>query len=271
MSEQPKEKTFILGGSIEKAISGQFELSPVSVLQEAWKNTVKHFFVFSPAILLLTFSYMAIFFLALQIQLGDPAVLFKAILGETELTTKISYAAFVAGLSAQVIVSPLTAGASLMGMSHAAGLKCRTSYIFKGIASAGMVALVTILSEVLQGMVNIYLPMVALYLSMAFGMSILLVCEKKVSPLQALLLSFRATNKKLASMLLIHIVIMLALVFGIALYGVGLIVVMPFIFNVKGIIYRNMFGITLKVMVKDKSGDDEDKPDQSVQNDIFNA
>ncbi len=59
--------------------------------------------------------------------------------------------------------------------------------------------------------------------------------------------------------------------FGIALYGVGLIVVMPFIFNVKGIIYRNMFGITLKVMVKDKSGDDEDKPDQSVQNDIFNA
>lgn len=158
-----------------------------------------------------------------------------------------------------------------MGMSHAAGLKCRTSYIFKGIASAGMVALVTILSEVLQGMVNIYLPMVALYLSMAFGMSILLVCEKKVPPLQALLLSFRATNKKLASMLLIHIVIMLALVFGIALYGVGLIVVMPFIFNVKGIIYRNMFGITLKVMVKDKSGDDEDKPDQSVQNDIFNA
>ncbi|EHN69725.1 DUF2189 domain-containing protein [Aliivibrio fischeri] len=271
MSEQPKEKTFILGGSIEKAVSGQFELSPVSVLQEAWKNTVKHFFVFSPAILLLTFSYMAVFFLALQIQLGDPAVLFKAFLGETELTTKISYAAFVAGLSAQVIVSPLTAGASLMGMSHAAGLKCRTSYIFKGIASAGMVALVTILSEVLQGMVNIYLPMVALYLSMAFGMSILLVCEKKVPPLQALLLSFRATNKKLASMLLIHIVIMLALVFGIALYGVGLIVVMPFIFNVKGIIYRNMFGITLKVMVKDKSGDDEDKPDQSVQNDIFNA
>lgn len=273
MSEQPKEKMLILGGSIDKAISGEFELSPVSVLQEAWANTVKHFFVFSPAILLLTFSYVAVFFLALQIILGDPTILFRAFLGEVELTARISYAAFVAGLSAQVMVSPLTAGASLMGMSHAAGLKCRSSYVFKGIASAGMVALVTILSEVLQGMVNIYLPMFALYLSMAFGMSILLVSEKKVAPLQALLLSFRATNKKLAAMLLIHLVILLAFVLGIALYGVGLIVVMPFIFNVKGIIYRNMFGITLKVMVKDQDGDNDDngKPDQSVQNNIFNA
>ncbi|GLR74450.1 hypothetical protein [Aliivibrio sifiae] len=275
MSEQPKEKTFILGGSIEKAMTGQVELSPVSVLQEAWKNTITHFFTFSPAILLLTFSYMAIFFIALQVQLGDPAILFKAFLGETELTTTISYAAFVAGLSAQVIVSPLTAGASLMGMSHAAGLKCRSNYIFKGMASAGMVALVTILSEVLQGLVNIYLPMVALYLSMAFGFAILLVCEKKVPPLKALLYSFRATNKKLTSMLLIHVVIMLALVFGIALYGVGLIVIMPFIFNIKGILYRNMFGITLKVMVKsdEDSGnnDDHNTPNQDVKNNIFNA
>lgn len=282
MSDQLKEKTFLLGGSIEKAISGQVELSPVSVLQEAWKNTVTHFFTFSPAILLLTFTYMAVFFIALQVQLGDPAVLFHAFLGETELTTQISYAAFVAGLSAQVIVSPLTAGASLMGMSHAAGLKCRSSYIFKGIASAGMVALVTILSEVIQGLVNIYLPMIALYLSMAFGFALLLVCEKKVPPLKALLLSFRATNKKLTSMLLIHVVIMLALVFGIALYGVGLIVVMPFIFNVKGILYRNMFGITLKVMVTDddhdddsnndhKDGESQHRPNKDVNNNIFNA
>ncbi len=275
MSEQPKEKTFILGGSIEKAMTGQVELSPVSVLQEAWKNTITHFFTFSPAILLLTFSYMAIFFIALQVQLGDPTILFKAFLGETELTTTISYAAFVAGLSAQVIVSPLTAGASLMGMSHAAGLKCSSNYIFKGMASAGMVALVTILSEVLQGLVNIYLPMVALYLSMAFGFAILLVCEKKVPPLKALLYSFRATNKKLTSMLLIHVVIMLALVFGIALYGVGLIVIMPFIFNIKGILYRNMFGITLKVMVKSDedngNNDDHNTPNQDVKNNIFNA
>ncbi|RYU68673.1 hypothetical protein ERW51_07045 [Aliivibrio finisterrensis] len=270
MSDQPKEKKFVLGGSIEKAMAGDFELSPVSVLQEAWQNTIKHFFTFSPAILLLTSSYMAVFFVALQIQLGDPAVLFHAFLGETELTTKISYAAFVAGLSAQVIISPLTAGASLMGMSHAAGFKCRTNYIFKGLASAGMVALVTILSEVLQGLVNIYLPMVALYLSMAFGFAVLLVCEKKIPPLKALLYSFKATNKKLTSMLLIHVVIMLALVFGIALYGVGLIVVMPFIFNVKGIIYRNMFGVTLKVMVKDDKGN-SDHPNQDVNNDIFNA
>ena len=71
-------------------------------------------------------------------------------------------------------------------------------------------------------------------------------------------------------MLLIHVVIMLALVFGIALYGVGLIVVMPFIFNVKGIIYRNMFGVTLKIMVKDDKSNTEN-PNQDVNNDIFNA
>ncbi len=270
MSEHLKEKTFVLGGSIEKAIAGNVELNPVNIIREALQNTIKHFVAFSPAILLLSFSYMAVFFVILKFQIGSLDVLFNAILGKTKITAELSYAIFAAGLITQVAVSPLIAGASLIGMSHAAGFKCNVNYIFKGLSSAGMVALVTILSEVLQGLANIYLPIFALYLSMAFGFSVLLVCEKKLSPFKALLYSFRATNKKIASMLLIHLVMMLALVIGIAMYGIGLVVVIPFIFNVKGIIYRNMFGVTLKIIAKDDK-DHDSSLNQEMNSGVFNA
>ncbi|WP_239685922.1 hypothetical protein [Photobacterium swingsii] len=45
MSDKIK-KNFHLGGSIEKALKGEADLQAVSVLQEAWKITARHFFDF---------------------------------------------------------------------------------------------------------------------------------------------------------------------------------------------------------------------------------
>lgn len=45
------EREFNLGGSVEKALSGSYELKVGDVLKEAWGITVKHFINFTPAIL----------------------------------------------------------------------------------------------------------------------------------------------------------------------------------------------------------------------------
>ncbi len=73
------EKDFNLGGSIETAVSGDYELKAGAILKEAWNNTIKNFFSFTPAILILLIVQVAIFYIAIRLQLGDPAAILKAV------------------------------------------------------------------------------------------------------------------------------------------------------------------------------------------------
>lgn len=55
------EKDFNLGGSVERALSGDYELKIGDVLKEAWNLTIKNFLSFSPAIVALIVIQFAIF------------------------------------------------------------------------------------------------------------------------------------------------------------------------------------------------------------------
>lgn len=61
------EREFNLGGSVEKALSGSYELKVGDVLKEAWGITVKHFINFTPAIFALILVQLAIFLFCVQI------------------------------------------------------------------------------------------------------------------------------------------------------------------------------------------------------------
>ncbi|MEF1341860.1 hypothetical protein REH81_34800, partial [Vibrio rotiferianus] len=73
------EKDFNLGGSIERALSGQYELKAGAVFSEAWRITIQQFLSFSPAIILLLFVQLGIFYIALQLELGNPCVILDAL------------------------------------------------------------------------------------------------------------------------------------------------------------------------------------------------
>lgn len=277
------EKDFNLGGNIEQALSGKYELRAADVFKEAWNNTISNFLSFSPAIVALLFVQLAIFYIALKLQLGDPSVILTALQNPESFDQSIVQAIFVANFSYEVVSAPIYAGISLMAMSHAAGLKTRPRHIAKGLQFTVPVILATLFSLVLQGIVGAILPFLSMYLSLAFSNSILLICEKKMSPFQALLLSLRAVNKKLLVLSGIYLLVMLMFVAAAMFYGIGLIFVVPFFFHVKGIIYRNMFGIKLQIVTSSKSdndNDDSNSNDNSDNNDnsdhdnnskVFNA
>lgn len=262
------EKDFNLGGSIERALEGNYELNAGDVLKEAWNHTIKNFLSFSPAIVLLIAIQVAIFVIALKLQLGDPSVIFDAVLDPESFDPSIFSAIMIANFSFEVISAPIYAGISLMAMSHAAGLSTKPRHIGKGLQFTIPVIIATLASLVLQGIAGTLLPFLSLYFSLAFSNSMLLICEKKVPPMQSLLLSLRAVNKKLFPLLGIYFFIVIIFMVGVMLYGIGLIFVLPFFFHVKGIIYRNMFGIKLKIIASDrpKNGDDNDNDSQ-----VFNA
>ncbi|MEZ9411613.1 hypothetical protein [Vibrio lentus] len=257
------EKDFNLGGSIDRALSGDYELKATAVFQEAWKYTVSHFLSFSPAIVALMFVQLAIFYIALKLQLGDPAVILDAVIDPEAFTPQIVESIFIANFSYEVVSAPIYAGISLMAMSHAAGLHTKTRHIGKGLQFTVPVILVTLFSLMLQGIAGMLLPFLSIYFSLAFSHSILLICDKKVPPMQSLLLSLRAVNKKIFTVASIYLLVMLMFIVAAMMYGIGLIFVLPFFFHVKGILYREMFGIKLKVIASDRPNNDDDHNDSS--------
>ncbi|WED23197.1 hypothetical protein L3Q72_07330 [Vibrio sp. JC009] len=256
------EKSFTLGGSVEKALSGNYELSPVAVFQEAWKFTIRNFLSFSPSILTLLMVQGAIFYIALKLQVGDPAALLEMFLHPETLDPAIFQAIFVANFSYEVISAPIYAGVSLMAMSHAAGLKTSPRHILKGLQFTVPLILATLVALTLQGIAGTIVPVLSMYLGLAFSNSVLLICEKRVPPMQSLLLSLRAINKKLFPIIAIYMLLMLLFIASVVFYGIFLVVVLPLFFHVKGIIYRNMFGISLKIIATDNS-DDTTPPDST--------
>lgn len=262
------EKDFNLGGSIERALSGDYELKAGEVFKEAWQHTIKHFLSFSPAIVILIALQLAIFYIALKLQLGNPGIILDAVTNPDAFDPSIFNAIMIANFSYEVISAPIYAGISLMAMSHAAGLTTKPRHIGKGLQYTVPVILATLMSLLLQGIAGTIFPLLSLYLSLAFTNSILLICEKQIPPMQSLLLSLRAVNKKILVLVGIYLVVIAMFFVGMMFYGLGLIFVLPFFFHVKGIIYRNMFGIKLKIIASDRPKDEDDNDNDSQ---VFNA
>ncbi|WP_064604522.1 hypothetical protein [Photobacterium sp. J15] len=258
-------KTFHVGGSIDKAIKGACELQAVAVLQEAWKITAKNFLSFFPAILGLFLAQVALLLVGLQVQLGDASVFFDAIINGGEISAEIVEAGYMANFWSDVLSAPLYVGVSLMALNHAVGLPTRPSHLVKGFPFTLVSIITMLLTSSIQGVGNAIFPLIGLFLSMAFSFAIILVCEKRTTPLKAIQYSLIATVKKLMPMTAIYLVVMIMFFFSFATAGIGLIWTIPFFFNVKGIIYRNLFGITLQVTTMKKGSDDhQNKKDDKV-------
>ncbi len=258
---------FNLGGSVERALSGNYELKASTIFSEAWHMTIKHFLSFTPAIVVLLFVQIGIFYIALQLQLGDLSVILDAVKNPETFSHHIVSAIYIANFSFEVISAPIYAGISLMAMSHAAGLKTKLSYVGKGLQFTIPVILATLMSLLLQGIVGMIIAPLSLYLLLAFSHSILLICEKRVPPMQSLLLSLRAVNKKIFVVTTLYIGVMFMFIVATMFYGIGFIFVLPFFFHLKGILYREMFGIKLKVVAISK----DDNNDHDGKSQVFDA
>ncbi|AJR08716.1 hypothetical protein C9J03_12235 [Photobacterium gaetbulicola] len=255
-------KTFQVGGSIERALKGESDLQSLSVLQEAWKITAKNFLTFLPAVIGLFLAQVALLLLGLQVQLGSAAVFFDAVITGGEMSASVIEAGYMANFWSDVLSAPLLAGVSLMALNHAVGLPSKPSYLVKGFPFALVSVITVLLSASLQGIANAIFPIFGMLLSMGFSMAIMLVCEKRLSPLKAIQFSLVATLRKLLPMTAIFIVILTMFIISFATAGIGLIWTIPFFFNVKAIIYRNLFGVSLHVTTVQKGQNDNDQNQQ---------
>lgn len=251
------EKHFILGGDIKKSLTEGYRFDLKSLFKEAFVITRKNYLPLAIA------SFLTIAFLALAyIYIFDS-------FGEAEETMQIVLNYIITLL----LAPPLLTALQMMGIHHSVGLKTKANDLFKyfniilKLSLATMVVslisnVVTLALTQLFGSIGLQLSIVALlYFNMAFCLVHPLVAEKKLAPILAVTLSFKIVNKNLLQFSLIYMLLVLLFFVALIPSGLGLLFFVPFYFNLMGIIYRQICGVSVVAVESSAptAGDDNDR------------
>jgi hypothetical protein len=247
-----EKKVVQMGGSIEKSLKGEYTIDVSSVLKEAWQLTLQSRIAINLG-LFFTLVLGVIVSLLISNEMGG----IEQVIQDPQSTTLLN-------IVVTMIIYPFLVGVEMMGVYHAVGLKTNSKLIFAFLKRGSWVAVCALLTSVLVtlGMSLFYLP--GIYLAVALSLTLPLVVEKKLSPIKAIVLSLQVTRFQWFKLLAIYTFLFLALflsilplviiantpfsVMGVMFFLIALTFLAPLFYNVKGILYREIFGMQLQAV-----------------------
>lgn len=257
-----------VGGSLERALNDNHAFNPMDVLKEGVRLTKQSLPSLFGAVIVALAIFTVVLMLILQLFVGTVDI-------EDQSTV-------IAMLLVQVIVMPpLFAAVHMMGIHHSVGKSSQVQDVFMFIKQPFpfiLVALITqLISQLAAGLLPGLLGLVALgFISITLSMAIPLAAEYKLSPWQAIRCSFIAVVKRFVPFFGVYAAMFGLFVLGILTFGLALIFVVPLFYNVKGIMYRDIFGVATDGAVDDdteyfQSNNGNDKGPQNSGQDTWDA
>lgn len=270
-----------IGGSVDKATRGEYSIDVKGVLFEAWQQTLKSRLPINLGLFIVLVLGMLVSFVVSDFFGGIEAVIEQA--KEQE-----SQALQVINAVVTIVVWPFIAGIEMMGVYHAINKPTKTNMILAFLNRGSWVALTALLTSVLISIGLQLFVIPGVLLAALLSLTILLVVEKKFTPMQAIILSIKALRFKILHLLLIYFILLMALIslllpvslllssslapIAIMVFLYGLSYVAPWYYNVKGILYREIFGVFVdKNTVTDNTNLIENNASDNSTDDTFSA
>ena len=236
-----------IGGSAERAVKGEYHIDVKAVLTEAWQHTLTSRMSINLALFIvllvgMTVSYFASsFFGGIEEAIKDPGLL------------------QIINVIVTIAVWPFIAGIEMMGIFHAINKPTQTKMIVGFLHRGSWVALCALLTSLLISIGFQLFIIPGILLAVLLSLTVPLVVEKKLTPMQAIILSVKALRFKIMPLLSIYAVLFMALIglvlpiallidsslapVAIMAFLFGLSFLAPWYYNVKGILYREIFGV----------------------------
>ena len=249
-----------VGGNLERAMNDNHTFNPIDVLKEGVRLT-KHSLA---SLLGAVVVSLAIFSVVLM-------VLVQFFVGSVELNNPhMTLAMLVAQI---IIMPPLFAAIHMMGIMHSVGQHTKVQDVFRFVKQPFpfiLIALITqLISQLAAGVLPGVIAMLALlFISVTLSMAVPLAAEYKLSPWQAIRCSFVAILKRFLPFVITYAALFGLFVLSILTFGIGLIFVVPLFYNVKGILYRDIFGVSIE---GDGAATLATDPTDTMSNDTWNA
>lgn len=238
-----------VGGNIESALKGDYQIDVKAILTESWQQTLKSRLAINLGLLFALFLGMLVSFLVSNYFGG-----FEAVLADPD-------AAMLLNIMVTIAIWPFIAGVEMMGVLHAVGMKTNFKMTFSFLQRASWVVLCALFTSVLISIGFQLFIVPGIFLAVTLSLTIPLVIEKKMTPMKAIILSVQTLRFKFLSILYLYAVLILSLAVifiplallldssfapvGIMLLIIGVSFLAPLFYNVKGILYREIFGIGL--------------------------
>ena len=245
-----KEKIFNVGGTPEKAVVGDYLIDIKLVLQEAWAITRAS----RVSINIGVFVSLCIGMLVTTI-IGQ-------YMGGLEKALADQQIRFMINIAVTLVISPFIASVEMMGVLHAASLKTKPKMIFSFLNKGSLIAICALLASTLTSIGFSLLILPGIFLLVTLSLTMPLVIEKNMTPLKAIVLSVKALRFQFFKLLAIYSILLMLLLcslfpllallnseivfVGIVLFLFALTYLIPLYYNVKGILYREIFGVQLK-------------------------
>ena len=231
-----KDPNFSIGGNLDSALKGEYQLHVKEIIQEGWALTKQG----KSVILLGVLIVMLVAFVCTSIAF--------TVLGTYDLNEFSSSQRFLLDISLTVLISPFIAAITMAGVSNSIGAVSQSSFLFHFVPRIVVLSVASVLvSAVVQlGILLLVLP--GLFLAMATSFTIPLLLDKGLTPARAMMISIKVVSVKWLDFAKIYGLFSLFGLLAVVTLGIALIWIVPFYFNVKGILYREVFGIQMKVL-----------------------
>ena len=184
--------------------------------------------------------------------------------GGIELVTEDPQAFMFVNIIVTLIIWPFLAGVEMMGVFHAVGLKTHPRLVFAFLKRGSWIAICALLTSTFVSIGFQLLVFPGVFLAVALSLTIPLVVEKKLTPMKAISTSILATRFQWFKIFALYVILVLFLVLSIApiqifaqlgVTPIGFVVflfcatyLIPMFYNVKGILYREIFGMKLQTV-----------------------
>lgn len=244
------DKKVIIGGSLVESLKGNYQLSLRQVLEQSFNVTKSNL---APL--------LGGFLILLSINVLMVLVLMNVFSIESiESSMEIQ---FLSSILQAVISAPLLGGLMLMGIKHSVGISTRTVDVFNGFNSMVPLITVAVISTLLSVIASVLFGLLhpnfgilsSLYITVILTLAMPLVVERGTGPLNALYYSIKIIHFKLPKFILLFLIILGLLLLAVIPFGLGLIWMLPMIYNLIGVVYRDIIGVTVTETPKDNSSE----------------
>jgi hypothetical protein len=276
----PEKITIVqVGGNIESALKGDYKIDVKAILTESWQQTLKS---------RLAINLGLLFSLVLGILVS---LLVSNYLGGIEAVLADPQASMLLNVVVTIAVWPFVGGVEMMGVLHAVGMKTEPKMTFAFLKRASWVVLCALFTSVLISIGFQLFILPGIFLAVTLSLTIPLVIEKKMTPMRAIILSVQTLRFKFLSLFILYSILLMSLVvlffpfalllessfapLGIMIFLFGSSYLAPLFYNVKGVLYREIFGVSLATnnnddIPSDSSEKSSEKP-SSDSDDTFSA
>lgn len=235
----------VLGGSLEKSLRGETQLNLKTLAQEAWQLTSDRKSEVLQGVIFIVFMGIIL------------AFILQGVFGVTDINTASTNVLMATRVVLIIITAPIIASMLMLGISHSVGSKPPFFLLLKRVLGSMLVILLTLaiaaFTDVSSSLVSSINPLVGfillMYLGMATGFSMMLLVEKNLPASQTIIQSFKVYNRYILPLSCFYLASFLLLVLGAFTFGIAYIWLIPFYFNMKGVLYRELFGVKVVKVV----------------------